>query len=109
MPSSKSFSSRRSFLQKSVTAGATAALYPALAAAREISAPRAVAANSPEVSPFELDEVTVSELQEGMKSGRFTARSLVEKYTARIDDIDKRTINSVIEMNPDAPALADAL
>lgn len=50
-----------------------------------------------------------------MKSGKYTARSLVEKYTARIEEIDKANggagvgLNSVIEMNPDAASIADAL
>jgi amidase len=99
---------RRSFL-KATAAGSAAVgilpLYPAFGAAREI-APESAPAG---VTPFELDEVTISELQDGMKSGKFTARSLVEKYSARIEEIDKRTINSVIEMNPDADAIADAL
>jgi amidase len=63
------------------------------------------------VKPFELDEITISDLQDGMKSGKFTARSLVEKYRERIDEIDKHgpTLNSVIELNPDALSIADEL
>src|SRR6266849_8839500 len=58
--------------------------------------------------PFELDEITVNELQEGLSSGRFTSRSLTEAYLGRIDAIDKRgpAINAVIEINPDALAIA---
>src|SRR5208337_3538523 len=46
-----------------------------------------------------------------MKSGRFTARSLVQKYSDRIDEIDKHgpAINSVLELNPDALTIADTL
>ena len=60
---------------------------------------------------FELDELTISDLQEGMKSGRFTARSLVKKYLDQIDDVDKSgpSINSVIELNRDALSLAELL
>ncbi len=63
------------------------------------------------VRPFELDEVTIVMLQDGMKSGKFTARSITEKYLARIEEIDKRgpAINSIIEINPDALSIADAL
>jgi len=63
------------------------------------------------VKPFELDEITIVELQDGMKAGKFTARSLVEKYTARIGEVDKHgpALNSVIELNPDAPSIAEAL
>lgn len=109
MRRSSSGSSRRKFLKGAVQAGAAAAVYPALGAAREISPPAMPAAA--EVKPFELDEITIAELQEGMKSGKFTARSLVEKYSARIEEIDKRgpAVNAIIELNPDAPAIADSL
>jgi amidase len=65
----------------------------------------------PDLRPFELDEITIIDLQDGMKSGKFTARSLVEKYSARVAEIDKQgpAINSVIELNPDALAIADTL
>lgn len=60
---------------------------------------------------FELDEVTISGVQAGMKSGKFTARSLTEKYFSQIASIDKQgpALNSVIEVNPDALSIADAL
>jgi amidase len=102
-------SSRRKFLQTTAVAGAAAALRPAMSA-RAIAAP-AASAPPAEVKPFELDEITISELQDGLKSGRFTARSLVEKYSERIDEVDKSgpRVNAIIEMNPDAIAIADAL
>jgi amidase len=56
-----------------------------------------------------LDELTIHDLQQGMSSGKFSARSLTEKYLARIEAIDKRTINSVIELNPDALPIAEQL
>lgn len=60
---------------------------------------------------FELDEVTIAELQNAMSSGRYTAHSLARKYLDRIDDLDKRgpTINAVIELNPDALSIASDL
>jgi amidase len=99
---------RRKFLQGAVNAGAVAAVYPALGAAREITPAKPA---TPEVKSFELDEITIHELHDGVKSGKFTARALVEKYSARIDEIDKRgpAVNAIIELNPDAPAIADAL
>src|SRR5713101_2993195 len=113
---------RRGFLRTTLIGGAAAispALYPALAAARSNAqgtpAPRSAQPSqptpAPEVKSFELDEVTISDLQDGVKSGKFTARSLVEKYSQRIDEIDKHgpTINSVLELNPDAPSISDAL
>jgi amidase len=102
--------SRRSFLKTTLIGGATATLiplYPAIAAAREIAFSLPV----PEITPFELDEITISDLQDGLKSGKFTAHSLVEKYSARVDEIDKQgpAINSIIELNPDALSIAEAL
>src|SRR5580700_5846314 len=112
-------SSRRRFLQAALTTGGTAALYPALGAGRVVAAPtrpaalgvKASEATPFDLKPFELDESTIPELQDGMKSGKFTARSLTEKYLARIDEIDKRgpAVNAIIELNPDALAIADAL
>jgi amidase len=63
------------------------------------------------VAPFEFDEITIGELQDGMRSGKYTARSITEKYLARIEEIDKHGpgINSVIEVNPDALAIADKI
>jgi amidase len=63
------------------------------------------------VGSFELDEKTIAELQEAMKSGALTARAITEKYLSRIEAIDKNgpRLNSVIELNPEAPAIAGAL
>ena len=109
MPTSNSGSSRRTFLQTTLASGAALALPPALSTAREVT--RSPEAGPPGVKPFELEEITITELQEGMKSGRFTAGSLVEKYTNRIEDIDKRgpAVNAIIEMNPDALSIAREL
>jgi amidase len=60
---------------------------------------------------FDLNEATIGSLQDGMKAGTFTARTLTEKYLARIESIDQKgpTLRSVIERNPDALAIADSL
>ncbi len=60
---------------------------------------------------FELDEITVNELSEGFKSGRYTVRSITELYISRINEIDKNgpSLNSVIELNPEALSIADSL
>jgi amidase len=59
----------------------------------------------------QLAELSIDELQAGMKSGKFTARSLADKYLARIRAIDQAgpTLKSVIELNPDALKIADEL
>ena len=60
---------------------------------------------------FDIEEATFADLQQRMQSGRDTARSLVEKYLARIDQIDRNgpSLHSVLETNPDALTIADAL
>ena len=102
-------SSRRVFLQSAVTGSVAACVYPALGAAR--AAETSPARNSPEVPAFELEEVTIDQLQADMKSGKYTARSLTEKYLQRIQNVDKQgpAVNSVIEINPDARQIAELL
>jgi len=113
---SKTRPNRRSFLQSALLGGVAASLTPAYAAgaaARDLTerTPNAATPLPAEVKPFELDEVTIPQLQDGMKSRKYTAQSLVEKYLARIDEIDKRgpAVNAIIELNPDALSIAKAL
>src|SRR5215212_35426 len=69
------------------------------------------ARQAPSAAPFELEEATVTQLQDAMASGRYTSRRLVELYTQRINAIDRSgpSLRSVIELNPDALSIADAL
>jgi amidase len=96
---------RRRFLQTGLFGALAASACPA------VSSGGTVATAGDKVKPFELDELTIADLQDAMKSGKFTARSIAEKYLARIEAIDKQgpALNSVIELNPDALAIADAL
>src|SRR5919198_6764700 len=79
-------------------------LAPSLVAALTIGAAQAP-------SRVDLEEATIADLQQRMQSGRETARSLVEKYLARIEQIDRSgpSLHSVIETNPEALTIADAL
>ena len=63
------------------------------------------------VRPFELHETTIAELQQAMRSGRVTSHSITEKYLERIGELDRRgpSLHSVIEVNPDALAIARQL
>jgi amidase len=69
------------------------------------------AASAVTVKPFEFEETTIADLQEAMRSGRHTARSITEAYLERIQNVDKQgpSLNSVIELNPDALAMAENL
>lgn len=60
---------------------------------------------------FEFEEATIGGLQARMQAGRLSARTLTEAYLNRINTIDKAgaNLNSIIETNPDALSIADAL
>jgi len=66
----------------------------------------------PKAKPtFDVVEASIADLQAAMSSGKITSRELVALYLARIKAIDKAgpKINSVIEVNPDALAIAESL
>src|SRR3954454_15520896 len=73
-----------------------------------LAAPQAPATQPP---AFPLEEATVAQLQDWMSSGRYTARQIAELYLQRIEALDRGGphLASVIELNPDALAIADAL
>ena len=71
--------SRRKFLSAATAGGLAAAVLSASGlSGRE------------EEDSFELSELSISDLQEGIKSGKYTSRFLVEKYLARIEAIDRK-------------------
>jgi amidase len=92
---------RRNFFTNTTLAGAIAAARPA----------HSQAAPGVKTSGFLLEEATVSNLAERMKTGELSAARITELYLERIEDLDRRgpTLNSVIEVNPDALAIAAAL
>ncbi len=57
---------------------------------------------------FEPAEATIAGLQTSMATGELTARSLTDAYLERIEAEDRR-LRSVLEVNPDALEIADAL
>jgi amidase len=95
---------RRQFLKTGIAAAVGAAVSPGGLRAQTQS-PRTGAVSS------ELVEVTFETLRHGLDSGRFTAQSLTQQYLSRIDTVDHSDpgVNSVIETNPDALAIADDL
>jgi amidase len=60
---------------------------------------------------FDLEEATIADLQRRLQTAQDTARSLAQKYLARIEALDRRgpALRSVIEINPDALTVADQL
>lgn len=59
----------------------------------------------------DLSKLTVAELQAGLSAGDWSARSLSEACLNRIEALDKGgpALSSVIEINPDALEIAEAL
>src|SRR5262245_23573536 len=82
-----------------------------LVALAALCAAAVVGAQAPSATRFDLDELTIADLQQRMQAGQETARSIAQKYLARIDAIDRSgpTLHSVLEVNPDALAIADSL
>jgi len=100
---------RRTFVRNSVAGSVGLASVSINTPAKE--AAHTTSAGSAPPPAFELDEVTIAELQTAMASGKYSAHSLARKYLDRIDDIDKHgpAINSLIELNPEALSIASDL
>ena len=62
-------------------------------------------------SAFELNEMSVADLQAAMAAGKYTSRQLVDLYLRRIEEVDRRgpTLRSIVVINPDARAIAESL
>ncbi len=58
-----------------------------------------------------LEEMTIVQLRQGYKEGKFTISQIVTDYLARIEAIDKKGpgLNSIICINPDALQIAQEL
>jgi amidase len=96
---------RRKFLRTGLLGGLAA-----------VAAPKLIRASwslsgEPADTLFQLEELTVADFQAGVKTGKYTARRVAEMYLKRIEEVDRRgpALNSVIEVNPEALAIADAL
>ncbi|HVX51686.1 MAG TPA: amidase family protein, partial [Chitinophagaceae bacterium] len=106
---------RRNFLKNGSVAGIAATAVAAMAgcdtpAGNNKTTGDANAA-APNYNDFTLNETSIDDLQAKMKSGELTSRAITEAYIKRIDAIDKNgpKITSVIELNPDALTIADAM
>lgn len=102
---------RRRFIGTSLAGGAAAALGTTACAPDNARQRGDAASGSSGVSPFELDEATVADLQAAMESGERTARSITQLYLDRIEALDRQgpELRSVIETNPEALDIADQL
>ncbi|HWE43267.1 MAG TPA: amidase [Gemmatimonadaceae bacterium] len=107
--------SRRAFVGAALATGALAATTLAVPAIAEPAPDNArdATGDAPTApfSAFALEEATIADLQRLLTSGQYTSRTLCQAYTARIAEIDRNgpALRSVIELNPDALTIADAM
>src|SRR5258708_2676106 len=105
---------RRAFVARSLAVGAALAL-PAGAETQTMHLPagrHAASDSAPGVpAPDDLFELTVADARARMEKGALTSQALTQRYLSRIDAMDKQgpTVNAVIEVNPDALAIADQM
>ncbi|NCD70714.1 amidase [Mucilaginibacter agri] len=100
---------RRNFLKTGSLAGLSlGTLVSSAYAAPRVNELEATAAIT---DVFELKEATIADLQHKMQTKQHTSRSITELYLKRIAAIDKSgpKLNAVIELNPEALAIADSL
>ena len=99
--------SRRGFLKTGLAAGVAGLISSAPDGPLFAAAVRDARA----IAPDELEEISIASLQEGMATGKYTARSIAEGFLQRIHAIDRNgpALRSVIETDPEVLQAADAL
>ncbi|HET9825090.1 MAG TPA: amidase [Chitinophagaceae bacterium] len=102
---------RRDFIGASAVAAA--GLSSVLTASCNPSPPKKneTLSNASTPHEFELNEETITSLQEKIAGGKHSSEQITNLYLKRIEEIDKKgpILNSVIEINPDAISIARAM
>jgi amidase len=95
---------RRDFFKTAALGGGTLALAPLNSCVQSTPTDK----TEPNYSDFELNEVTIAELQEKMKSGKMSSSEITQKYLDRIEKLNTKgpELRAVIEVNPDALKIA---
>jgi amidase len=110
-PGSSDGMGRREFLGRMALAGGALVPIAATGTARA-GRPTGPHARADARGPhLDLEEATIDDLQRAMATGRLTSLELARRYRERIEAIDRHgpCLNSVIEENPDAEAIAASL
>ncbi|MFB9864227.1 amidase [Rufibacter immobilis] len=106
---------RRNFLKAGSLAGLSfsALGLGACATTTANTQPPTTETSSAQANPesFDLNEATIQDLQRRMASGELTSKAITQRYLDRIQAVDKSgpKLNSVIEVNPDALQIAEAM
>jgi amidase len=95
---------RRNFFKTAAIGGGSLALAPLSSCIQ----PKTTPDSTTNYSDFELNEVSVTQLQEKMTSGKLTSKEITQKYLDRIEQTNKKgpELRAVIEVNPDALKIA---
>ncbi|GAB3769956.1 amidase [Spirosoma horti] len=101
---------RRNFIKSSSVASVSAASLTVAAC----NTPKKTSTENdtqPFTDEFELNELTIGDLQKKMQSGQASSATITQLYLDRIQAIDKNGpgLNAVIEVNPDALTIAKAM
>jgi amidase len=98
---------RRQFIRQGTQAALISSVLPLAAGATALVAEKAA---PPAAKDLALSELTIADLQKMLQTG-LSSRQLCEAYLARIAAIDKAgpRLNALIELNPEALAIADGL
>ncbi|MEI8113742.1 MAG: amidase [Bacteroidia bacterium] len=98
---------RRNFFKTAALGGGTIALAPLSSCVQPTTQP-----NVPEnYADFDLNELTITQLQERMSSGKLSSEEITQKYLNRIERLNTNgtELRAVIEVNPDALKIARQL
>ena len=101
---------RRAFLTNTslAVAGLTTTLFVTPSCSDKKTEPTTKTDDDDSEDNFELNEITVMELQDKMAKGEYTSEQITQLYLNRIEAIDKNgpKLNAIIELNPDALNIA---
>ncbi|HXM39080.1 MAG TPA: amidase [Gemmatimonadales bacterium] len=100
--------SRRSFLHYATAAAAAAGLRPHPLTTPPLRGEGERNSDTRRSGSEDLEEATIAQLQDAMRTGARTARSVCAAYLARIAALDPK-LHAVLETNPEALTIADRL
>ena len=102
---------RRTFVRNSLTTSAIISVTGCSPSGEQAAESNHPSRKSVSVPSFSLDEITIDQIHEGMRSGDYTCRSITKMYLERIEALNTTGPNlyAVLEVNPDALTIADEL
>jgi amidase len=102
---------RRTFVRSSLTASAILSVAGCSPSGERAAESDPLPGKSVSVPSFALDEITIDQIHDGMRSGEYTCRSITKMYLERIEALNTvgPGLHAVLEVNPDALSIADEL